>query len=188
MSTLLLHDGAILVSWLDAGGGLWLRRATPDFTTTEPVLLAAAADGRIIGLPRLALVRDYAGGKTSAQILVTFGREREPALQTLLVTVPEGELLESEKNCDCAASGDELQGFSIRGKIIAPRTASGTLRVAHYEVTGIFEEGVRDFDVAPDVVTPQDPVGREFLGRFERRAGKWVLSSVRLIGSMPVEK
>ena len=188
VSTVLLHDGAMLVSWVDADGGLWLRRVTPDFVTTEPLALVASGRGRIIGRPRLVLLQDYAGGKSVAQLLIGVLRDQEPALQTLLVTVPEGDLVEAEKNCDCSGGSDDLQGFALRGRILAAKSPTNTLRVTHYEVPGMLDEGAREFVLAPDVTLPADVIGRPFLGRFERRSGQWVLFSVRLIGAAPVEK
>jgi len=104
------------------------------------------------------------------------------------VTVPEGELVEAEKNCDCSGGSDDLQGFALRGRILATVSPAKMLRVTHYEVPGILDEGTREFVLAPEVMLPADAAGRPFLGRFERRAGQWVLFNVRLIGAAPVEK
>lgn len=185
VATVLLHDGAILVTWVDADGGLWLRRVSPDFTLSDPLRLTAPENGRIKGFPRLALWRDYTGGKISAQLLVAFVRENDPGLGTLLVTVPEGDLLEAEKSCDCAPTAEELQGFPIRGTIDPAVTTEGTVRVRHFEVPGIFDEGVRDFQIPPDSVANATQAGRQFLGRIERREGSWWLFNVRLIASPP---
>jgi hypothetical protein len=181
VATVLLRDGAIIVTWVDVAGALWLRRVTPDFAATEPVLLAPAAPGRIKGFPRVALVRDYLGGKEPAQFLVSYTAEGTPALRTLLVTVPEGDLLESERNCDCAPTPDQLRGFSLRGIIQGAKQDPATLQIRHFEVPGVFAEGVREFRVAPDLAGHAVHVGRQFLGRIEKRQDAWWLFDVRLI-------
>ncbi len=180
VDTLLLHDGALLVTWLEADGSLWLRRITPDFTADAPIALSPAGAGRVSGFPRTALVHDYAGGKTSAQFIAAFVREDSPAtLHTLLVTVPEGELLNAEKNCDCAPTPEQLVGFPMRGTIVALDADAGSVRVRHDEVPGVLGAGVHEFSVAPDVVAAASR-GRQFLGRIERRDGQWRLFDVRL--------
>lgn len=185
MATVLLHDGAFLVTWVDAAGSLWLRRVTPDFVATEPRRLVDASRGQVQGSPQVALLRDYLGGKTPAQFLLAFTQERAPGLRTLLVTVPEGDLLEAEKHCDCAPSPEQLRGFSLRGTIEAENAASATLQVRHFEVPGVLAEGTRDFRVAPALLGGAGQPGRQFLGRVERREGAWWLFDVRLIVGPP---
>jgi hypothetical protein len=185
VATLLLRDGAMLVTWVDVAGVLWLRRIDPDFSATTPIALTTAAQGRVLGFPRVALIRDYAGGNTPAELLVTFTAEGTPALRTLRVTVPEGELLQAEKNCDCAPTPEQLRGFSLRGVIQGGNTAAATLRIRHFEVPGIFPEGTREFRVAPAVLGLATQEGRQFLGRVEKRDGAWWLFDVRLIVGPP---
>ena len=185
VATALLHDGAFLVTFVDAAGALMLCRVTPDFVATPPVQLAAAETGRIKGFPRMALLRDYDGGSTAAELIVTFTQENVAGLRTVRVTVPEGDMLVAEKNCDCSPTPDQLKGFPIRGTIIGPLRAGGTLRVAHFEVPGIFAEGTRDFKVTADAVARAAQPGRQFLGRIEQRDGTWWLTEVRLIATAP---
>jgi hypothetical protein len=180
VDTLILHDGALLVTWLENDGSLWLRRITPDFTADAPIALAPAGPGRVSGFPRMALVRDYACGRTTAQFVTAFVRETSPAtLHTLLVTVPEGQLIEAEKNCDCAPTPEQLLGFAMRGTIAAVASNQGTVRVRHDEVPGVLAAGLHEFSVSPDVIAAVS-TGRQFLGRIERRAGAWRLFDVRL--------
>jgi len=185
VSTLLLHDGAILVSFVDEEGALTLRRVTPEFAAAQTVRLSPPAAGRSKGFPRLALLRDYVGGKEPAQLLATFTLEGTPGLKTVLVTVPESELLEFEKNCDCAPTAEQLQGFPIRGSILSVEHAAGTLRVNHYEVPGIFAQGTREFIVSAETLARAGEPGRQFLGRVEKRQGVWWLFDVRMIASAP---
>lgn len=185
VATLLLHDGAMLVTWVDSDGGFWLRRITPDFTLAEPVSLAPPAAGKVKGFPRLALQRDYAGGKTTARFVAVYTRDGSPTtLGTLLVTVPEGGLLEAEKNCDCAPTAEQLQGYSIRGTITEALPAAGALRVEHFELPGIFAAGTRDFKASAGLLAGVQ-TGRPFLGRVERRDGAWWLFDVRLLAAPP---
>jgi hypothetical protein len=178
VATLLLHDGAMLVTWVDSAGATWLRRVTPDFTATAPLPLAAAQNGRTKGFPRVALRRDYAGGNTSAQCLVVQTTDGARALRTLLVTVPEGDLVSAEQNCACAPTADELKGFPIRGSIEEISATHATVRVKHVEVPGIFDAGTREFRVDASVLAVVQP-GRQFLGRIERRDGAWWLFNLR---------
>jgi hypothetical protein len=100
--------------------------------------------------------------------------------------VPEGALLEAEKNCDCAPTAEELRGFPIRGTVIKTPVASApganSIRAAHVEVPGIFAEGTREFKIAPELLAQLTP-GRQFLGRVERREGEWWLFDVRLLAT-----
>jgi len=182
VDTLILHDGAMLVTWLESDGSVWLRRVTPDFATDAPVRLAPAGATSVKSVPRVALVRDYAGGKTSAQFVAAFAASGEAPLRTLLVTVPEGELLDAEKNCDCAPTAEELQGFPLRGTIAAVAVDRGVLRVRHDELPGVLAAGMREFRVSPDLIAAVQ-TGREFLGRVERRDGVWWLFDVRLFAA-----
>ncbi len=186
VDTLLLHDGAMLVTWLAADGSLWLRRVNPEFTTDEPFQLAAGDHGRVKGFPRTALVRDYAGGKSAAQFVVAFVREAagSTALRTLRVNVPEGDLLDAQKHCDCAPTAEQLQGYAIRGTIAQTLPDISALRVKHVEVPGVLAAGTREFKVEPAALAAVMP-GREFLGRIERRDGAWWLFDLRLIAVEP---
>jgi hypothetical protein len=184
VSTVLLHDSTVVVSWLDPAGALQARRVTPDFVPAEAVTVTTAAAGRVRGFPRLALLRDYLGGKTSAAILTVFTRENTPGLITVLITVPEGDLLESEKNCDCSPTPDQLQGFPLRGTVVRSGTA-GTWRVQHPAIPGIFPAGTQDFRTDAAALAPSATPGRQFLGRIERRDGAWWLFDVRWIATAP---
>lgn len=184
VDTLILHDGALLVVWPEGDGSVWLRRVTPDFTTDAPVQLAPPGATIAKAVPRvarvrIALVRDYVGGKTSAQFVAAFSAGDAAPLRTLLVTVPEGELLNAEKNCDCAPTPEQLLGFAMRGTIAAVATSQGTVRVRHDEVPGVLAAGLHEFSVSPDIAATV-ATGRQFLGRIERRDGAWRLFDVRL--------
>lgn len=186
VSTILLHDGAMLVSWVDAAGALTLRRITPDYSPNAAVAFTSPAQGRIKGFPRLALLRDYTGDKTAAQLLVTFTAEGPPtAVRTLLVTVPEGAFLEVGKDCDCAPTPEQLQGYSLRGTIIAVDPERSRLRVKHSEVPGMFAAGTREFHVAPALLALASAAqpGRDFLGRFDRAGDGWRLFDLRVIAT-----
>lgn len=178
VDTLLLHDGAMLVTWIEGDGSAWLRRVTPDFTPGEPVRLAAAGTVPLNTVPRAALLRDYAGGETSALAVVAFASR--DALRTVLVHVPEGALIEAEKNCDCAPSAEQLQGYPLQGTVAAAQGAAGMVRIRHLEVPGIFSAGTHDFKAAPEILAAAQP-GRTFLGRIEKRDGTWWLFDVRLM-------
>lgn len=182
VETALLHDGAVLATWVEQDGGLWLRRVSPDFTPDEPFSLAAPSNGRVKGFPRAALLRDYAGGKTVAQMIVAFTREagKDSAVRTLLVNIPEGDLLEAEKSCDCAPSAEQLQGFAIRGTVTEAAAAAGELRVKHFEVPGIFAAGTRPFKTTPELLAVT-PIGRQFFGRIEKRDGAWWIFDLRVL-------
>lgn len=186
VSVALLHDGAMLVTSVDIDGALWLRRVTPDFTLGETVRLTAPEAGRIKGFPRVALRRDFRGGKTPAELIVALVRDTEPAvLQTLRVTVPEGELLEAERGCDCATAEDDLLGFSIRGRILAADPATQTVRVDHVALPGIFAAGERSFTVSERWPLRGDQVGQPFVGRIRREADGWQLFVLRVLPKAP---
>ena len=181
VDTLILHDGAMLVTWVENDGSVWLRRVTPDFSVNDPVALATAGSTSTKTVPRLALWRDYRGGKSQAQVIAAFAGEGSAPLRTLLISIPEGELLEFENECGCLPTPEQLQGFPLRGTVGSAQPGSGTLRVKHAELPGVFAAGTRDFKVAPEVLTAAQP-GRAILGGVELREGTWWLFDLRLIG------
>jgi len=182
----ILHDGAMLVTSVDDRGELRLRRVTPDFTVAGEVRLTTSETGRIKGTPRVALLRDFLGGKTPAQLIVALVRDAQPAvLQTLLVSIPEGELLEDERNCDCAAAVDELLGFSIRGMVLGTQPAASSVRVNHVALPGLFAAGEREFAVSKLIPLQADMAGRPFIGRIRRHEGGWQIFSLRVLPTVP---
>jgi hypothetical protein len=188
VETLLLRDGAMLVTWLEADGSYWLRRLTPEFSADEPFALAPAGAVPVKNFPRAALVRNYAGGDGTAQFVTAFvGSGKDAPLKTLLVTVPEGALIAAAKNCDCAPTPEQLAGFPLRGTFESLSPAEGTLRVAHGEIPGIFAPGAHVFRGAPATLAAVT-AGRQFLGRIERRHGAWWLYDVRLLAAPPETK
>ena len=180
VDTLILRDGALLVTWLENDGSVWLRRVSPDFTADAPFALAPAGTVGTKHFPRVALVKNYAGGSGGAEFVAVFSRdEKSPALQTLLVTVPEGALLSAAQNCDCSPTPEQLAGFSMRGTIAAIATERGALRVSHDEIPGVLAAGTHEFRAAPGVLAAV-AAGRQFFGRIERRDGAWWVFDVRL--------
>ncbi len=177
VDTLILRDGALLVTWLETDGSLWLRRVTPDFALDEPVALAPAGTVATKTNPRLALVRDFTGGTSSVQFLATFATDS--ALRTLLVTVPEGDLLNARANCDCAATSEQLVGYGFRGAVAARSPERGTLQLVHDEIPGLLFAGTHEFH-ADTATLAAVQLGRRLFGRIEQRDGKWWLFDVRL--------
>ena len=191
-------DGAALTAWIEGQSaerraqpaGLWLRRASPDFSLDEAILLAPDSGQRPRGQPRLALVRDFTGEAPSATLLVAYtnGTSSAPGIRTLLVTVPEAELLAAaNRDCNCAPTPAELLGFSLRATVTAVDAARGEITAKHSELPGLLLSGTHTFKVAPDVLASLAP-GRDFLGRIEQRAGTWWLFSIRLLAAPPAKK
>ncbi len=181
VETALLRDGAVLVIWVEADGSVWLRRISPEYTMADPIKLAGAGVAATRGIPRAALLRDYAGGRTSATLLVAYTRAREAAgVRTLAVQIPEGDLFEAERNCNCAPTLEQLTGFPIRGTFTALDGKEHSAQVRHGEVPGVFDAGTHVFAIAPaEFATLQ--AGRAFLGRVEWRKGAWHLFDIRLL-------
>ncbi len=178
----LLRDGAIVTTWLAQDGSFWLRRINPEFSANEAIPLSTGA-GRMKGSPRVAVVRDYAGGVTAAQLVAAFATdEANGGVRTLLITVPEGELLVAENDCGCAPTPEQLEGFPIRGTIADSLPSPGSLRVKHDELPGLLSASTREFKVTPEVLAAAQP-GRSFLGRIVRRDGDWWLFDLRLLAT-----
>jgi hypothetical protein len=179
--TLLLRDMTILTTWIAHDGRLWLRRINPEFSTGEPFAITPPSVGRLKGSPRIALLQDYAGRNSAAEFLVaatpTTG---SPGIRMFTVTVPEGELLAQEKNCDCTPTPEELQGYAVRGTFAESLPSPGMIRITHAEFPGLFPEGTHEFHVDAAVLRNVQP-GRQFLGRIERRNGDWWLFDVRVV-------
>ena len=187
VDTLILHDGALLVTWLEDDGSVWLRRVTPDFSADEPVRLTPAGAANVKAVPRVALLRDYAGGKTPAQLVAAFAGNGAAPLRTLLVTVPEGELLAATKDCDCAPTPEQLAGFPMRGTVVAVIAERGALRVQHEEIPGLLAAGMHEYRAAPDDIASL-VAGRQFLGRIEWRDSAWWIFDVRLLAQPDLAK
>ncbi len=188
VDTLILRDGTLLVTWLESDGGVWLRRVAPDFAAGEPFPLAAAGAVSSKNFPRIALVHNYGGGAGTAQFVAAFaGDGKSAALRTVLVTVREGELLASAKDCDCMPTPEQLAGFSMRGTATAADAARNVLSVRHEEIPGVMAAGMHEFRVAPNILSA-GATGRQFLGRIERRDGAWWLFDMRLIAAPAEQK
>jgi hypothetical protein len=193
----LLHDGAALATWIEQESserdakpaGLWLRRVSPDFSLDPPVLLAADAIHRVLGQPRVTIVRDFTGENTTATLLVAYtSGSQTGTVRILLVTVPEVALLAAaNSDCHCAPTPEQLLGYPIRGAITAVDATRGEITAKHAELPGLLPSGFQVFQVAPALLSAVQP-GREFLGRIEQRAGAWWLFDVRLLVAPPPRK
>jgi hypothetical protein len=178
VETVFLRDGAFLVFWLEADGSLWLRRVSPEFVPTEPVPLAPAAAVSPRSFPRAVLLKDYSGGDSHARVVV--GYSTRSGIATLAIDVPEGDLVNDERNCTCAPTPEEMQGFAIRGTLLALDSQMHSAQVRHDEVPGVFDRGMHVFAVDPAEFPMLQP-GRRFLGRVMWRDHAWRLFDVRLL-------
>lgn len=183
VATALLRNGSLLATWVDADGAIRLRRVNPDFAAGDAVVISAAGNARARGFPRTVVARDYAGGKTAAELLVVFTAETAPTLRTLRVRIPEGELLEEEKNCECAPPGEDLRGFAVRGVTEGPGGRAGTVRLRLDVLPGLVRAGSHEMGADPALAALAAVPDREFIGRIEREHGAW-----RLIAFKPVAK
>ena len=96
------------------------------------------------------------------------------------VTVPEGELLAEENDCNCGATGEALLGFPLEGTIAAVSPGAGLVSVSHPELPGIFAAGTHEFRALPHVLSLAQ-AGRKFRGRIDRRDGGWWLLDAQLL-------
>jgi hypothetical protein len=187
VDTVILRDGAQLVTWLEGPGedssqpgGLYLRRYASFGATLAPARLAPADNAAVSGFPRMALLKDF--DATPAQLVVVFTLGGEPTrLATLLVTLPDAAVLAAaDSSCACSPSGDQLIGYAMRGRITAVSVERGALRVQYGAVPGVLRAGEREFKAAPDLVRAVQ-AGREVLGRIEQRGGEWWIFDVRVL-------
>lgn len=181
VDTLILRDSTLLVTWVENDGSFWLRRVNPDFAANEPVALAPKGAVAIRSFPRAALRHDYAGGPGAAQFVTVYRSEGESALHTLLVTVPEGELLAKQSDCGCTPTPEQLAGVPMRGALVSTSPDGTGVRVRHEELPGVMVAGTHEFRIAPNAAAHVPP-GREFFGRIALRDRAWWLFDVRLIG------
>lgn len=183
VATALLRNGSLLATWVDADGAIRLRRVNPDFAAGDPVVLSTAGTARARGFPRVVVARDYAGGKTAAEMLVVFTAEPAPTLRTLRVRIPEGELLEDEKNCECAPSAEDLRGFAVRGVTEGAGARAGTVKLRLSALPGVVREGSHEIAVEPALAELAAQPDRAFIGRIERDRSGW-----RLIAYKPLTR
>ena len=179
VATVLLRDGAFVVVWMENDGSVWLRRISPDYAVTEPMQLAKPGEASVRSFPRAALARDYAGEHTTAVLLVAYTRAAG-GIRTVRIDVPEGDLVSAERNCNCAPTLRELEGFPIRGTPTALDASNHSVQARHGEVPGVFDPGMHVFAVDPEEFASLRP-DRPFLGRVEWKAGAWHLFDVRLL-------
>ncbi|HVU24104.1 MAG TPA: exo-alpha-sialidase [Opitutus sp.] len=192
VDTLILRDGAQLVSWLEGPGddpsqpaGLYLRRYASFGATLAPALITPSALKSLVGgFPRMALLKDY--DDTAAQLVIAFTRDGDTSqVETLLVTLPDAAVLAAaDSSCGCAPSGEQLVGYPIRGKITAIAAGNGTLRLQHVALPGVMRAGEREFKVAPNALAGlQAGAGREVLARVEQRSDGWWIFDVKFLGA-----
>jgi hypothetical protein len=192
VGTLVLHDGAQLVTWLEGPGddasepgGIYLRRYARTGTTLPPARIAAASAAKTSGFPRIARVRDSDG--SAVEFVLAFTQAGESAgVETRLVTLPgPDELAAAESVCDCAAGNEELAGSPLRGKVLSMTPDSGLVRIQFNAVPGLLRPGQRDFKAAPDLLTALQP-GQDLLARIEQRGGEWWILEAR--ASSPIQR
>lgn len=185
----LLRNGTLLVSWVDAGQNAWLTRITSSFSRAQTVSLGVVPPTTA---PRLAILEDYEGGRSAARILAVLAERGESGdrFASRRVTLREGDLIAQEQNCDCAPNAHEIRGFPIRGEVIAIHSPSertteapgnAAIRVRHPDVPGVFDAGTREFVVERGLAAKLSP-GDQFLGRIERDGSEWRLVNARLLG------
>jgi hypothetical protein len=192
----LLRDGALVTLWVEGESsrpngppsGIWLRRATPDYSLDPPVLILAESPAKIRGQPRLAIVRDFAGGNGDAVLLAVFSVSGVGGgLRSYLITIPEGALLAAAAECGCALSPDQVMGFPIRGTIVSVDPARGEVVVKHAEVPGLRVGGAHTYRATPELIARVQP-GRDFLARIDPPGETWTISDLRLLVIPPEEK
>ena len=114
--------------------------------------------------------------------MVVFQAPGNPApLRTLLVTVPEGQLLAAaNEDCHCAPTPMQLLGFPIHG-IVASLSSDGKAMTLDMDsVPGVLDAGRHPFAVEPETWADLRP-GNEYLARIFRRDGVWHLFDARLM-------
>ena len=183
VATALLRNGSLLATWVDADGAIRLRRVNPDFAAGDAFVISAAGNARARGFPRAVVARDYAGGKTAAEMLVVFTAETAPTLRTLRVRIPEGELLEDEKNCECAPPAEDLRGYPVRGVTEGAGARAGTVKLRLSALPGVVREGSHEIAVEPALAELAAQPDRAFIGRIERDRSGW-----RLIAYKPLTR
>ena len=191
VDTVLLHDGAALMAWIESPdpgksaanpGGLWLRRATPQSSVDEPMLISPRGV-EPTGHPRTVLLRDFSGDSFDAQLLVAY--TSASGLHTLSVTVPEADLLATATEaCGCGGAPAQLIGFPFRGTLLTPLPAEGILVAQHPALPGLLPAGTHRFRATPGVIASVAP-GQEFIGHIEQRSGDWWLFDIRVLVAPP---
>lgn len=190
VDTVMLHDGTQLVTWLEhtvdqasqPNGTLYLRRYGPTGNALPPVALAVVKDAAKAGHPRFAVIKDF-DATSPAQLLVTYNRDGDtPGVATLLVTMPDEDLLaEADATCACGHRPEELRGSGLRARVVAVASDHGSVRLRHGAIPGLLREGEREFKIAREAA-PSLEAPAEILGRIEQRDGIWWLFDVRKLG------
>jgi hypothetical protein len=192
----MLHDGAIVTLWVEGESsqakgppaGLWLRRATPDYSLDPPVLVMAESTDRLRGQPRLAIVRDFAGGNSDVVAVATYATSGPGGgLRSCLITIPEGALLAAAAECGCAPPTDQMLGHPIRGVIVSVDPTRGEVVAQHPDIPGLRLGGTHTYRAAPELIARVQP-GRDFLARIEQPGDAWTLFDLRLLVIPPEKK
>ncbi|PHX84812.1 MAG: hypothetical protein CK538_10135, partial [Opitutia bacterium] len=195
----MLHDGALVTLWVEGESsrakgppaGLWLRRATPDYSLDPPVLVIAESAGRLRGQPRLAVVRDFTGGKSDVIAVATYATigtgGTGGGLRSFLITIPEGALLAAAAECGCAPSTDQVLGHPLRGVIVSVDPTRGEVVAKHPDIPGLRLGGTHSYRAAPELIARVQP-GRDFLARIEPIGDAWTLFDLRLLVAPPEKK
>ena len=192
----MLSDGALVTLWVEGESGrpngppsgIWLRRATPDYSLDPPVLIVADSPAKIRGQPRLAIVRDFAGGNSDVVAVATYATSGPGGgLRSCLITIPEGALLAAAAECGCAPPTDQMLGHPIRGVIVSVDPTRGEVVAQHPDIPGLRLGGTHTYRAAPELIARVQP-GRDFLARIEQAGDAWTLFDLRLLVIPPEKK
>jgi len=185
VGTVMLRDGTVLVAWVEeaqdkSGGELWLRRVSPNGELTVPVLLATVPSARVLGVPRIALVKDYDDKPAEVLVSYTLSGGGTTQLATRLLTLPRPNNSDDpSKPCDCPTS-DDLRGTPVKGRIVNADTKRQSVSLQHGEVPGLLAAETTEVKVDADELKNLHP-NVEVLGRIERRQDGWWLFDVRVL-------
>ena len=186
VSTAQLRDGSRVVSWIEGSGknepGIYLRRISERDEVGPAVLLAATKETHAGGFPRLALIKDY--DTTPAEVMLSYTRDTDsPAVETILLTLPDLSTLANRKPCVPCDEQDAnaTRGYPIKGRITEV-LSDDQVRVKFDEIPGVMRAATLTMQIEPELQSKLS-LGQELLGRIEQRGRAWWLFNVKLLGT-----
>jgi Cu/Ag efflux protein CusF len=175
------RDGSQWITWVDAEGGLALRRVDRDkgMHLVQHLPLDFPATMGPYARPRMTLLDNRSDQPARLMIV----RPEPGGIRSYVATLPleEGAAVDA---CGCGPGESEAKGHPIKGTIMEVRAATNTLVVAHEGIPDVMPAQTFTFHVEPAVI-PLVTVGKRVMARTERRDdGKWWLASIRLLQSV----
>jgi hypothetical protein len=177
-----LGDGTSFVCWIETAGAdavVMLRRIDAQGDRSVPVRLATLTGSAKRGIPRLALLRNAAGGAAELLLAHTTAEAGINHVTTRLLIVQPPE---PDRNPCATCPPSVTRGYAMRGRVESVTQKTGEAWVKINRVPGVMKAASVQFRFAAEDGAALVQ-GAEIFGRIEKRDDVWWLFSVQSVSS-----